>query len=1099
MKIQNEMPLSMSEIRSRLIFDQYSRYLPTVKTIQSIIEADESEILDIGSGDECILGQLLPEHLFTFIDPLLENKAAISENHKYIAGDIFCAELEEKRFSTVCTVDVFEHIPADFREQFLSKIDNLATDLIILSFPCKELESELLDEYMNKVYSSIFGKNYPWLDEHFNYGLPSSTDVELFFSERGWNTYSFGHGHLPWLQEFLSFSLVALDIPIIRDAVFEFSKYFNEVAVSADICPPFYRCVFIASKKEVGSQLNEIFSFEKYQRQLPVLTEQLKEKFYFNVMNECQNQSEYMAALKTQDPELAHSLLETQDRLKIQYRQNQQVTREIDHINEQLKVSQEKLPIDQEETANIDEPIPTQATSPESDEILIREEQLNSQILNLQAKIDRFSEKINSLSVIESELNTKLEYERYSILKPILRRLYRLARSIYSRMPSRVQSVLRKIKQRIAPRISSWLFYKPEKLESVSDAQKIHALNQILSCEKQGYDVFVFPVIDWHFRIQRPQHLATQLAQNGHRVFYFTTSFAFGDPEITFIEKIEERVFICQFNIPYPHPSIYEKVPTKTQERIFFEALDKFIRECKIEENVAIVDHPFWTPIALSLPASLVVYDCMDDHSGFHNTSSEILHAETYLLQNADLVITTSATLSEKIAQHRKNTLIRNAADSNWFSQPPDQITFHSDKPVIGYFGAISEWFDIDLIVEAAQAYPEYDFVLIGSTYLCDIKAAQTIKNIHFIGEIPYSELKGYLYAFDVCLIPFKLTELIHYTNPVKLYEYFASGKPVVATAMPELLLVKEHVSIAEDTESFINKIKQALESKDDPAGIQSRKEFALKNQWSNRVEKLEETIKSTYPTVSVIVLTYNNLEFTRACLNSLMEFTDYPNWELVIVDNASTDGSPEFLGKFAQGKDNVKLILNEENIGFAAGNNLGINNSTGEYIVLLNNDTYVTRGWLWGLIRYFLKDKALGLLGPVTNNIGNEAKIEIQYKNMEEMAIVSRNYTSKHSRQLFYNNTIAFFCAVIRRQVIKEIGVLDEVFGCGFFEDDDFCLRARNAGFKIAIADDVFIHHHLSASFSQLKEEARKELFDKNKAIYEEKWGTWVPHTYRS
>ncbi len=1079
----------MTEAKSRLIFDQYSRYLPTAKAIQSLIGTDESEILDIGSGDECILGQLLPENYFTFIDPLLINKAAISNNHKYIADDIFSDELEGKQFRAVCNVDVLEHIPADFREQFLSKIEDLATDLVILSFPCKELESELLDEYMNKVYSSIYGKNYPWLDEHFRFGLPSSTEVESFFKERGWHTYCYGHGHLPWLQEFLSFSLVALDTPIIRNAVFEFSKYFNEVAVSADTCPPFYRRVFIASKKEVGPHLNEIFSFEEYQEQLPYLTEQLKERYNFCIMNECQIQSEYMVALKSQDPELAQSLQETQERLRAMY-----LSPHAGHINQREDISLKGLPVDQKERATRSEPASAQATSPLNAENLTQEEQLEIQLLDLQIEADQLSQRVLNLS----EINSKLEHECDSILKPVLRLFYRLARSIYSRMPSGFQSILRKIKRKIVLRIRKWS-YKLKKKAQLSDDLKAHAISQILCCEKKGPDVFVFPVIDWHFRIQRPQHLATQLAQNGHRVFYFTTTFISGDPEITLIEQIEERVFICQFNIPYPNQSIYEEVPTKTQERLYTDALDKFVRGCKIEENIAIVDHPFWTPIALTLPASLVVYDCMDYHSGFHNTSNEILHEETHLLQNADLIITSSATLSEKIAQQRENTLIRNAADSKWFSQPPDVVSFHSDKPVIGYFGAISEWFDIELVVKAAQAYPEYDFVLIGSTYLCDTKAAKTNKNIHFIGEIPYSQLKEYLYAFDVCLIPFKLVELIHYTNPVKIYEYLASGKPVVATAMPELLLLKELVYIGEDTESFISKIKQALESKDEPTGIQSRKEFALKNQWSNRAEKLEETIKSIHPAVSIIVLTYNNLELTRACLNSLMEFTNYPNWELVIVDNASTDRSPDFLQKFAEGKDNVKLILNEENVGFAAGNNIGIKNSTGEYFVLLNNDTFVTRGWLWGLIRYFLKDNTLGLLGPVTNNIGNEAKIDIHYNNMEEMAVLSRKYTSEHSRQLLYNNTIAFFCAVIRRQVIEEIGVLDEAFGCGFFEDDDYCQRAKNAGFKIAIADDVYIHHHLSASFSQLKEETRKELFDKNKAIYEEKWGTWIPHAYRS
>ena len=84
-------------------------------------------------------------------------------------------------------------------------------------------------------------------------------------------------------------------------------------------------------------------------------------------------------------------------------------------------------------------------------------------------------------------------------------------------------------------------------------------------------------------------------------------------------------------------------------------------------------------------------------------------------------------------------------------------------------------------------------------------------------------------------------------------------------------------------------------------------------------------------------------------------------------------------------------------------------------------------------------------------------------------------------------------------RQVFERVGELDEAFGVGFFEDDDYCRRVELAGWRIACAEDVFVHHHLSASFDQLKAEAKKKLFDANKAIYEAKWGAWEPHAYRS
>lgn len=1086
----SETTLSLEGPSSKLIFDQFSRYLPTAKVIQLCTDNSLTSVLDVGSGDECILGQLLAEHQFTFIDPLLAGKNPDNPNHRLLADDFFTADFEKKEFGVVTNVDVLEHVPPEVRPQFLARIEELADDLVIMSFPCTELESAALDNHMNEVYSAVFGKNYPWLDEHFRYGLPSSRDVETFFEERGWHTYCFGHGYLPWLEEFLSFSLSALDIPILRQIVFKFSRKFNEIAIDADICPPCYRRVFIASKREIGTDLNMLFPSDIQQQYLPEITKELKACFYTELLKVCRVKSDDFELLsreldfrRSRDQHIPDDLL---DRINALVQE---------HAFEQSRFFNEEST---DETTSAAETASEQLSVTDINEWQTEKTALKTRLENVEEKLERYSNKIEELLHSQTSLKIQLEEEKVSILKPLLRRMYTLAKSVFLHLPGPVQAVIRKVKNKSTSILKS-LLKQSQTPPTVDLILQKEYLDQIKNCEYTGDDIFIFPVIDWHFRIQRPQHLARQLAEKGHRVFYFSTTFQRKDAGITVLEQLDERIFLCQLHLPDPHPTIYEQAPTQSQVDFMTQSLDQLSRAAGIKTTTAMVDHPFWTSVALNLPSTMVVYDCMDDHGSFHNTAQQILDEETRLLEKADLVITTSATLSDKIARQRENTLVRNAADSEWFATPPEHLRYQSEKPVVGYFGAISEWFDIDLIIKAADACPEYDFVLIGSTYLCDIKRAQEVDNIHFIGEVPYEDLKGYLYAFDVCLIPFQICELIHHTNPVKLYEYLAAGKPVVATAMPELKLVDEHVYVSDDAESFISNIHQALAEKDDVAGIEKRRSFALQNQWSNRVESLETAITKTYPSVSVVVLTYNNLHLTRECLESLMEFTEYPNWELILVDNASTDGTPDYLTQFAEQHENVKVFLNQDNLGFAAGNNVGIRNSTSDYVVLLNNDTYVTRGWLWGLVRYFQQDPHLGLLGPVTNNIGNEAKIAIEYSDFESMATESRKYTSQHARELFYINTVAFFCAVIRREVLDEVGLLDEAFKCGFFEDDDFCVRARNAGFKVGVAEDVFIHHHLSASFNQMKQDARKELFETNKAIYEEKWGPWTPHTYRS
>ena len=99
-------------------------------------------------------------------------------------------------------------------------------------------------------------------------------------------------------------------------------------------------------------------------------------------------------------------------------------------------------------------------------------------------------------------------------------------------------------------------------------------------------------------------------------------------------------------------------------------------------------------------------------------------------------------------------------------------------RPAIGYYGAIAEWFDIDLIVNCARRNPDWHFVLIGEVNGCDISAAKLLGNVEFLGEKPYDELTFYLYGFDVCVIPFKLVDLIKATNPVKAYGYCVPASP---------------------------------------------------------------------------------------------------------------------------------------------------------------------------------------------------------------------------------------------------------------------------------------------------------------------------------
>ena len=239
----------------------------------------------------------------------------------------------------------------------------------------------------------------------------------------------------------------------------------------------------------------------------------------------------------------------------------------------------------------------------------------------------------------------------------------------------------------------------------------------------------------------------------------------------------------------------------------------------------------------------------------------------------------------------------------------------------------------------------------------------------------------------------------------------------------------------------------------------------------------------------SIVVLCYNGLEeTTRPCLESIIASTPIDAYELIIVDNASLDGTAKYLQAFAAQHTNVRIQLNNNNKGYAGGNNDGIRLAKGQYIVLLNNDTLVPVGWLDQLLKLFNKQSGVGLLGPVTNSAGNEQRIELKGLNEKNFEKVSEAYIEQQRGVWYPTEKLGFFCVAMRRTVLDKIGYLDEKFGIGMFEDDDYCVRAKKAGFILAIVEDCFVYHKGSMSFNKLTGASYLELFEKNKAYFRKK-----------
>lgn len=250
---------------------------------------------------------------------------------------------------------------------------------------------------------------------------------------------------------------------------------------------------------------------------------------------------------------------------------------------------------------------------------------------------------------------------------------------------------------------------------------------------------------------------------------------------------------------------------------------------------------------------------------------------------------------------------------------------------------------------------------------------------------------------------------------------------------------------------------------------------------------------------VSIVVVTFNNLVLNRLCLESVLGNTDCSSYEVIVVDNGSTDGTATYLQELVAGSAALRVIFNERNLGFACATNQGLAAATGDVLVLLNNDTIVPPGWLTGLRRH-LENPAVGLVGSVTNRAGNEAEIDASYRTYRELVEYAQGYTRAHEGEYFDIRTATMFCVAMRRDVYARVGSLDERFELGMFEDDDYSIRVRQAGLRVVCAEDAFVHHFGGASVGGLAPVGEYgRVFHANRRRFEEKWGVrWEPYGRR-
>ncbi len=236
------------------------------------------------------------------------------------------------------------------------------------------------------------------------------------------------------------------------------------------------------------------------------------------------------------------------------------------------------------------------------------------------------------------------------------------------------------------------------------------------------------------------------------------------------------------------------------------------------------------------------------------------------------------------------------------------------------------------------------------------------------------------------------------------------------------------------------------------------------------------------WPKVSAVVPVYGGEEELVACLEGLESCSDLLH-EAIVVDNASPDNCADIAECF----EVADVIRSDENLGFGAGSNLGALSATGDVVLFLNSDAVLTRAGLIETIESLMAEEMAGAAGPLTNAAGHGQVIEPGFDSLEEMPLFAETLAFA-GRKVRESDMAVGFCLAVKQSVLDDVGLFDEAFGLGWFEDNDLCYRIRRSGRKVLVVESAYVHHFGSKTFARI-EQNHRERFKKNEQIYFDKW----------
>jgi glycosyltransferase involved in cell wall biosynthesis len=315
-----------------------------------------------------------------------------------------------------------------------------------------------------------------------------------------------------------------------------------------------------------------------------------------------------------------------------------------------------------------------------------------------------------------------------------------------------------------------------------------------------AYNMVVFCHLRWGFVYQRPQHLISRMAQH-YKILFVEEPIPFQHPD----EENEYQLEIINDNLHVLKPKVRRIEDIK-------KVIKPLVQNCELE--IGWFYSAAFSPLITNFVFDTVIYDCMDELTLFKGASPQLITQEKFLMAEAHIVFTGGKSLYDsKRTCHSNVHCFASSVDRSHFEKAMGEIEVPEDikdikKPVVGYFGVIDERINLDLLQETARMLPDVGFAMIGPLAKIDEEELPREDNIYYLGMKSYNDLPNYLKAFDIAMMPFALNDATKYISPTKTLEYMAAGKPIISTAIKDVVSEYGHcIPIIENAEDFAHTI----------------------------------------------------------------------------------------------------------------------------------------------------------------------------------------------------------------------------------------------------------------------------------------------------